>query len=160
MPTASAPAIPATWVADDACPITFDLGMDSDFDGLDDACDTSFDESSVAEAVSTIVENVTEPLVTQASDVPGVNGLIQKLQNIAGLVNDATAAFNDGLLTLADYQAALALALDELDGFDQQLAAKSDPTKKKHIDAALAAAIAEQSAALGAIIASLIANAG
>jgi hypothetical protein len=145
--------------ADDTCPITFDLGMDSDFDGIDDACDTSFDEGSVAEAVSAVVENVTESLVTQASDVPGVNGLLSKLQNIAGLVNDATAAFNDGLLTLADYQAALALALDELDGFDQQLAAKSDPAKTKHIDAAVAAAVAEQSAVLAAIIESLIANA-
>lgn len=98
---------------------------DDDFDGLGNACDTTFDAGSAATYLdhesSVIVQAIT------AAAPPGANGMISKLIGKGGVaqrVANAVSSFENGFIDVDTYVSALDAALDKLTAFDNQLAAK------------------------------------
>jgi hypothetical protein len=110
----------------DNCPIdgNFDQA-DADFDGLGDACDTSFDAGSAAAHIETEASVAVTEIT--AANPPGGNGLISKLTGKGGVITkvaNAVAAYDAGAIDLATYLEELDTALSKLDSFDNQLSGK------------------------------------
>ncbi len=110
----------------DNCPIEFNPDqVDTDFDGLGDACDMDFGTDTVLAAIQETVEDAIQQ-ITSASP-PGGDGMIAKLTGNGGVMrklSDAVAAFEAGGIDTATYIDQLNDALDQLTAFDNQLAAK------------------------------------
>ena len=110
---------------DDNCPLDGNTDQaDTDLDGLGDVCDASGDDTIVEQVAEVIVETI-ENIV--AVNPPGGTGMIKKLTGNGGVLkklDNAVEAFEAGAIDCPTYLAELQSALDKLDSFDDQLAAK------------------------------------
>jgi hypothetical protein len=94
---------------------------DEDFDAVGDVCDVHFDGGLVVDHVEGLTNDVVYVL-TAIEPLPGRNGLIGRLYEVARQVGDAYRAAEEG--RLAAYDQRLADALAALDAFDRGVAAK------------------------------------
>ena len=110
---------------DDNCPLDGNTDQaDTDLDGLGDVCDASGDDTIVEQVAEVIVETI-ENIV--AVNPPGGTGMIKKLTGNGGVLkklDNAVEAFEAGAIDCPTYLAELQSALEALDSFDDQLAAK------------------------------------
>lgn len=143
---------------DDNCPLVANGDQaDADSDGLGDVCDDTFTNSTVV----TEIINASSAAVEIISNVnpPGGNGLIAKLtgqDGVATKVDAAVSAYEAGATDVETYLSELQSALDKLDAFDNQLAAK---VRNGQIADPEATDLTELSAAIRQAINDLIANA-
>ncbi|MDH3210051.1 MAG: hypothetical protein OEL91_06705, partial [Burkholderiaceae bacterium] len=111
----------------DNCPLDGNSSQaDVDFDGLGDACDSTYNAGSVAQQAETVAVNAVQILVD--INVSGGNGLINKLTGKGGItqkLGNAITAFSGGFIDLPTYLSELQAALSKLNDFDSQLAAKT-----------------------------------
>jgi len=117
--------------AEDNCPIESNpFQEDDDFDGLGNACDSTFNEDTVADQVENEVVVIVESLT--AIQVSGGNGMISKLAGnggVAAKVANAVDAYGAGLIDLQTYVEELNSALNKLGSFENQLNAKINKGK-------------------------------
>ncbi len=109
----------------DNCPFDFNPDQsDIDFDGLGDACDDEFTEETVVDAVEVAIDVSIE--LIELADVPGANGLINKLTGNGGVLPNLEDAVADYLATgdAAAYEADLLDVLSKCESYRNQLIAK------------------------------------
>ena len=109
----------------DNCPINYNSDQsDSDYDGIGDACDEYYGSDTV---VIEIEDKVNEAvgIITSLHELPGGNGMINKLQNIMKIIGNAMTSYQEGTITPDEYMVQLSEASDLLTGFDNQLEAKA-----------------------------------
>ena len=112
---------------DDNCPLVANGDQaDADSDGLGDVCDDTFTNSTVVTEIIS-AGNAAVEIITNLNP-PGGNGLIAKLTGEDGVttkVDAAVSAYEAGAIDVQTYLSELHSALDKLDAFDNQLAAKA-----------------------------------
>ena len=144
---------------DDNCPVDSNpLQEDFDLDGLGNACDATFDGNAIVAEIETLVLAMRDTIISV--NPPGGNGMIAKLTGKGGIlqkVGNALDAFENELIDVDTYLSELQDALDKLTAFDNQLAAK---TNNGQISEPEATDLADDSAAIRAIIDALIAAVG
>ena len=96
-------------------------------------------------------------IIGSVNNLPGANGMISKLTDAAQQVSDAVSAFDAQVIDLNTYLAELQTALETLNAFDNQLAAKIN---NGQIVEPQASQLLGASAAMHTAINALIANAG
>ncbi|HSF93696.1 MAG TPA: thrombospondin type 3 repeat-containing protein [Thermohalobaculum sp.] len=143
----------------DNCPVDANFDQaDFDGDGLGNVCDPTFVAGETVAEIEGLSKVIRDAVA--AANPPGGNGMVAKILGKGGVlakVSNAVDRFNFGLIDAATYVAELQDALDKLDAFDNQLAAKigngqiADPE---------ATALEDASVAIRAIIDDLIFNAG
>ena len=125
---------------------------DDDFDGTGNVCDATFDNDSVVEHHAGVAADIISSV-----NPPGANGMISKLTDAAQQVSGAVSAFEAQLIDLNTYLAELQAALETLNAFDNQLAAK---IRNGQIVDLVGTQLSDASAAIHTAINNLIANAG
>ncbi len=141
---------------DDNCPIDINADqLDFDLDGLGNACDAVFSDDVISQEAENNASVVVG--VITAINLPGGNGMIAKLTGNGGVtrkIANAVAVFGDGLINVSTYLSELQVALDQLDAFDNQLAAK---IRKGLIDDNNAQIISDESSNIRILLEDLIA---
>ena len=124
---------------------------DSDLDGVGDACGGV----PILEAIQAWIGQAVDNLVEAAP--PGANGMIAKLTGAGGVgprVAEAVGQFEAGIIDVTTYLSMLGDALDLLEAFDNQVAAKIGNGSLVDPEAS---EVVEASANIRALIAQLIA---
>ena len=117
-------------------------------------------ESDSDSAVTLIEAYVSDAIdiITSIDKLPGNNGMIVKLQNVADDVRDAVTKYEGGSIAQDEYLAKLNVALNKLNAFNNQLEAKATMNKPQ-IPSEEADLLRDLSADIQTLIQSLIDNA-